>query len=155
MCIESLLSQLCCLTWLWMSRCLRNVTFKICHVLSLCACVCIGVDDQMITTIMFKLILSSSWLLCSFTLPHDQCQNQWRNRVLGNLAPSDPHSYVSWDKSKNSYQLRNHIIPNAATAGAPGTTRPMWSHGSWALVIASGIMQFLSGYGHLLYFDML
>ena len=45
-------------------------------------------------------------------------------------APSDPHSHGSWDKNKNPYQLRNHIIPNKTSARVPGTIRPA---ASWFL----------------------
>ena len=43
-------------------------------------------------------------------------------------TPSVPNSKGSWDQSKNPNSLRNCIIPNEATVGAPGTTRPtaMW-----------------------------
>ena len=43
-----------------------------------------------------------------------------------------------WDKSRNSDQLRNHIIPSPATVRDLGKTRPMTA--SW------GIMRFVSWY---------
>ena len=45
-------------------------------------------------------------------------------------TPNDHQSYGSWDKSKNPYSLKYHIIPNSATAKAPGTTQPA---ASWVL----------------------
>ncbi len=45
------------------------------------------------------------WELCNFT------------------TPSDLHSHGSWNECKNPYPLRNRIIPNEASAGAPG---PRW-----------------------------
>ncbi len=92
-------------------------------------------------------ITDAKWILC-----HDQCWNQWRKRVFGNLwfpNTHDPHSYGSWDKRQIPYSSRNDIIPNLATAGAPETG--LGPHGSWALTVASlGIMWFLNGYGFLL-----
>ena len=41
------------------------------------------------------------------------------------LTPNDPHSHMSWDKCENPYPLRNCMIPNSATAGAPRTTWPV------------------------------
>ncbi len=62
---------------------------------------------------------------------HDQCWNQWRMGVLGIVwfpTPNDPHSHGSWDKSKNPYLLRNHIILKLATVG---DQEPLgwWPHG--------------------------
>ena len=45
-------------------------------------------------------------------------------------TPNDLHSDGSWDKSKSPYLLRNDIIPNSATVGAPGTN---WPVDSWCL----------------------
>ncbi len=36
---------------------------------------------------------------------------------------SDPYAHGSWDRSKNLYPLRNHIIPNMAAARVPRTTQ--------------------------------
>ena len=45
-------------------------------------------------------------------------------------TPSDHHSQGSWDKSKNPYPLRNHIIPDLTTGVAPTTT---WPAALWLL----------------------
>ena len=65
-------------------------------------------------------------------------------------TPSDLNPPGSWDKSKNTYPLRNHKVPNSATVVAPETTRPavLWldddgcligndaiSHRSWVFAI--------------------
>ena len=67
-------------------------------------------------------IYAQAWVLS--VLSHDQCQYQWRKRVLVNVHfPNTqwPQSLRSLDKSKNQGPLRNCIIPNSAITRAPGT----------------------------------
>ena len=45
----------------------------------------------------------------------------WGNHNFPSLSD---HFHWSFNKSKNWYPLRNHIIPTLATARAPGTMRP-------------------------------
>ena len=73
-------------------------------------------------------------------------------------TPIGPHSYGSWDKSRNSYPLRNHIILNLATTGALETTwLPHWelcnfSRGmSSCYILFTQCLQFLKGSELLLY----
>ncbi len=61
-------------------------------------------------------------------LSHDQCRNQWEKGMLemhNFPTPSDSYSHGSSDESKSPHPLRNHIISNLATAGAPRTTQPV------------------------------
>ena len=56
--------------------------------------------------------------------------------------PSDPHAHGSWDIHKNPYPLRNCIIPNLATVGAPGTKRPVasWFPGPDSFLIGNYVI---------------
>ncbi len=79
------------------------------------------------------------------TLPHEWCQNQWRKGMLRIVQFPNTyigtHSYGSWDKSKNPYPLKIHIIPKAAMSGASwflGHDRcPIWNYliSQWAWVL--------------------
>ena len=57
---------------------------------------------------------------------------------------SDPHSHGPKNKSKNPYQLRNHIIPNHCRTRNHETCGPNGCQ--------LGIMWFRNGYGFLLYY---
>ncbi len=68
-------------------------------------------------------------------------------KISGEIGCWAMHNFPT--PSKNPYPLRNHMTPNLATAGAPGTTQPvaLWFLGPW--VASWGIMWFLNGYRFL------
>ena len=57
-------------------------------------------------------------------------------------TPSDHQFHGSLNKSKNPYPLRNHIISNEATAGAPGTIQPVasWFQGPDSCLIGNYVI---------------